>query len=563
MRRRDTVAGIATASVLAVGAFLVILVGAASRPGPDGTLHLSGGWKTAAGDDPAWAGRDFDDSSWAEVRAPAGWGRRHGEEIPFSWFRRTVVLDADNRASAARGTLGLTVGKVDSAYEVFAGGIHLGGVGGLPPRARVEYDRHRTYRVPPEAVDAGGRLVVAVRAWNSPVTNARVAALVEGPFLLGPLDALVRRELLAELPELVLAVLFLVIGLYHLQLHRRRPELREYLWFGVLAMGAAAYVFLRTQWKYLVVEDFNALKEAEHSLLFLLAPLYISFLFPFLSLPIPRALRAYQLLNLAGAAVAVLSPGLWLNLRMLTLWEYGALVFTPYALWSVFRSALRGHPEGRTIAVGVLLLSLAYLNDTAVDLGWYVVAAGDPVRVRGLRVQHGGLPRQPVHPRLRRGGRAAAGPRAPRGRPHGRAVAHQRRPPGPHARAGRRGGGEDALPRQREPRDPHAHERDRGHGPPSPGDVAGARPARVRRHHRELGAGAAADHRRHPRLVEDRGGGVRPRRGGLRRAPGRGRGGPPAAAGGGGEGPHHLRHRGPRGARWPRAATPAACARPW
>ena len=372
MRRRDTVAGVATAAVLAVGAFLLILVAAAARPGPDASIRLSGGWKAKEGDDRAWAGRDYDDSSWADVRAPAGWGRRRGEDVPFSWFRRTIVLDAENRASAARGTLGLTLGKVDSAYEVFAGGIGLGGVGGLPPRARVEYDRHRTYRVPPEAVDAGGRLVVAVRAWNSPVTNAHVPALVEGPFLVGPMDALVRRELLSELPELVLAVLFLVTGLYHLQLHRRRPELREYLWFGVLAMGAAAYTFLRTQWKYLAVDDFTALKEAEHTLLFLLAPLYISFLFPFLSLAIPRAVRWYQVLNLAAAAAAVLSPGLWLNLRLLTAWEYGALLFTPYALWSVFRSALRGHPEGRTIAAGVLLLSLAYLNDTVVDLGWYV-----------------------------------------------------------------------------------------------------------------------------------------------------------------------------------------------
>ena len=371
MRRRDTVAGIATASVLAVGAFLVILVGAASRPGPDGTLHLSGGWKTAAGDDPAWAGRDFDDSSWAHVRAPAGWGRRDGEEIPFSWFRRTVVLDAENRASAARGRWASPSARSTArtrhsreASTWAASGACRRGRGWNTTATVLTVSRRR--RSTPAAAwwwrCGPGTRRSPTRGWRR----------CRGPVPAGPLDALVRRELLAELPELVLAVLFLVIGLYHLQLHRRRPELREYLWFGVLAMGAAAYVFLRTQWKYLVVEDFNALKEAEHSLLFLLAPLYISFLFPFLSLPIPRALRAYQLLNLAGAAVAVLSPGLWLNLRMLTLWEYGALVFTPYALWSVFRSALRGHPEGRTIAVGVLLLSLAYLNDTAVDLGWYV-----------------------------------------------------------------------------------------------------------------------------------------------------------------------------------------------
>ena len=371
MPRRDTPAGIATAAVLAVGVFLAVLAGAAARPAPDGSVALSGGWRFAIGDDPGWAARDLDDRGWEERRVPSGWGRRHGAEAPFAWFRRTVDLDDELRAAAARGMLGVTVGKVDSAYDVYAGGLHLGGVGGLPPRARVEYDRHRTYRVPPEAIDAGGRLVLAVRAWNSPVTNAHEPALVEGPFLVGPIDALARRELLSELPELVLAALFLVTGIYHVQLHRRRPELREYLWFGVLAMGAATYTFLRTQWKYLLVDDFTALKEAEHALLFLMAPLYIAFLWPFLSLRVPPVLRAYQVANLAFAAASVLSPGLWLNLRMLTVWEYGALLFTPYALWAVFRSAARGHPEGRTLAAGVFLLSACYLNDTAVDLGWY------------------------------------------------------------------------------------------------------------------------------------------------------------------------------------------------
>ena len=372
MRRPDTLAGAASAAVLAVGVFLAILVAVAVRPPGENVLSLAGPWKHGAGDDHRWSDPAFDDSAWAEVRVPGGWGTRTGAEVPVAWFRKTVVLDAGPRDAAARGILGLAVGKVDSAYEVFAGGIHLGGVGGLPPRARVEYDRHALYRVPAAAAGTDGTLTIAIRAWNSPVTNAHVPALVEGPYALGPLNVLTRRAMLDELPELVLAALFFVTGLYHLLLHRRRPELREYLWFGVLAMGAAAYVFLRTQWKYLVADDFLALKEAEHVLLFLLAPLYVAFLFPFLSQPIPRALRLYQALNLAGAAAALLSPGLWLNLRLLTAWEYGALVVTPYALLVLARSAFRGHPEGRTIGVGVLLFSAAYLNDTMLDLGWIV-----------------------------------------------------------------------------------------------------------------------------------------------------------------------------------------------
>jgi signal transduction histidine kinase/CheY-like chemotaxis protein/HPt (histidine-containing phosphotransfer) domain-containing protein len=344
----------------------------ALRPAADDALSLAGPWKHRLGDDPAWAHPAFDDAAWSDVRVPTGWGRRAGPQAPFGWFRRSVELGPARASVGAQGGLAVTVGKVDSAYELFAGGIRLGGVGRLPPGPVVEYDRHRTYAVPPSAIESSGRVVLAIRAWNAPETNAHVPGLVEGPFLVGPMADLTRREMLSELPELILAAVFLVTGLYHLQLHRRRPELREYLWFGLVAAGAAAYTFLRTQWKYVLVDDFAALKEAEHALLFLMAPLYVSFLFPFLSWPIHPLLRAYQGVNLAAAAASLAAPGLWLNLRLLTAWEYATFVFTPYALSVVARAWSRGHPEGRTIGFGAAALSACYLNDTALDLGWIV-----------------------------------------------------------------------------------------------------------------------------------------------------------------------------------------------
>ncbi len=370
MPRRDTVAGALTASILAAGVCVALLGMAALRPGPDGGRSITGAWKHRLGDDSAWARPDFDDARWDTIRVPTGWGPRAGREESFAWFRRTVTLAPG--AVADPGGLALTLGKVDSAYEVYAGGIPLGGVGSLPPTPRLEYDRHRTYAIPPAAVGLDGRLVIAVRAWNAPETNSRVPGLVEGPFIVGPMADLTRRELLSEIPELLLAAVFLVTGLGHLQLFRRRPDLREYLWFGLVAVGAAAYTFLRTQWKYVLFDDFSALKETEHALLFVMAPLYIAFLFPFLSWRIHPLLRAYQWLNVLAAVLSLAIPGLWLNLRILTLWEYAALVFTPYALSVVGRAWWRGHPEGRTIGLGALVLSICYVNDTALDLGWIV-----------------------------------------------------------------------------------------------------------------------------------------------------------------------------------------------
>jgi signal transduction histidine kinase/HPt (histidine-containing phosphotransfer) domain-containing protein/AmiR/NasT family two-component response regulator len=369
-RRRETLAGALTASILGAGAFVAVLGLVALRPGPDEAISIAGTWKSRLGDDPAWSRPELDDSAWSDVQVPMGWGKRGGPDAPFGWFRRTVALGP--AAAGTPGGLALTLGKIDSAYEVFVGGVRIGGVGSPPPNPRVEYDRHRTYAVPPSAIDPAGSVVIAVRVWNSPETNARVPSLIEGPFLMGPMADLTRREMLSELPELILAAVFFVTGLYHLQLHRRRPELREYMLFGLVAVGAAAYTFLRTQWKYVLFDDFVALKEAEHALLFVMAPLYVAFLFPFLSWPIHPLLRVYQALNVAAAGASLASPGLWLNLRMLTVWEYATFIFTPYALSVVARAWVRGHPEGRTIGFGVLALSVCYLNDTALDLGWIV-----------------------------------------------------------------------------------------------------------------------------------------------------------------------------------------------
>ena len=106
----------------------------------------------------------------------------------------------------------MALDKVDSAYELYAGGRKLGGVGELPPRPRPEYDRHATFVVPRDALDERGRLVLAVRVWKAPITTRWGGGLVEGGFLLGPLDALTRREAVSEITEVSLALVFVLVG---------------------------------------------------------------------------------------------------------------------------------------------------------------------------------------------------------------------------------------------------------------------------------------------------------------------------------------------------------------
>jgi signal transduction histidine kinase/CheY-like chemotaxis protein/HPt (histidine-containing phosphotransfer) domain-containing protein len=334
---------------------------------PARIVSLAGTWRHRLGDDPAWARHDFDDSAWTTLRVPAGWGRRHPPgRWPYAWYR--VYVQVPSRMAG----LGVTLGSVDSAYELFAGGRLVGGVGALPPAAQVAYDRHATFAIPAEAIAPDGRLVLALRVWKSEDTNPTWGAPVEGPFLIGPVEVLTRRALQSEIPELVLCSLFAFAGLYHLILFRRRAELQEYLWFGLVALATGGYTFVRTQWRFALFDSFVVLKEAEHILLFLLAPLFAQLLWPLLGRPVPRSLRIYQAANVTIALLALLSPGLWLNLRLLGPWLYGAAFFTAVGLATVASALRRGEPEARTLGLGIAIMAGAYLNDMAVDRGFYL-----------------------------------------------------------------------------------------------------------------------------------------------------------------------------------------------
>jgi len=360
-------AAVALAAVLAApaGASAETLEVPAGAP-----LSLAGPWRFQAGDDLGWADPGLDDSGWLPIAVPTGWGPAgyDGPQAPLAWYRRTLRFEG----RASREPVGVTLGKVDSAYEIFANGQRLGGVGALPPAPRAEYDRHASWLIPADLIGPDGRVVVALRVWKAPITNSRAGGLVEGPFLAGPLAELVRRESRSELFELALVVVFLLSAAVHLHLYRRRRPLDEYLWFGVMSLGAAIYTLLRTQFKYDLSDDFVLLKKLEHLALYVFSAVFVQFVWPFIGRRIGPLLRAYQLANVGLGCVLFATPGLAATLALLPWWQVGVGLLTPVVLWAVIDAVRQGRPEARTVGQGMLLLIVAYLSDILVDRGVYV-----------------------------------------------------------------------------------------------------------------------------------------------------------------------------------------------
>lgn len=343
-----------------------------SRP-----LDLAGPWRFSPGDSPGRAEPSLGDRGWREIQVPAGSGRTDATS-EIVWFRIALQVGLPGRGPTSQERedlgLGLLLGKVDSAYEVYAGGLLLGGVGEFPPEQRIDYDRHGIYRIPQRAIEADGRLVVALRIFKSPQTRGTMGAPTEGPFLLGRVEDLTRWQLVSEYPALLLASLFFALGLFHLELFRRRPHLRGYLWFAVVVFASGGYIFLRTQWKYALSDHFMALKETEHFLLYVLLASFVQLIWTLLGVPLGRRVRLLQTGALGVGSLVALTPGLRLNVFFLPLWQVAVLMVAVWGFVVVISGVWNRHPEARIMAVGISVAILAFGHDMLVDRGFLVAS---------------------------------------------------------------------------------------------------------------------------------------------------------------------------------------------
>lgn len=353
------------ALVLAV-AFGGTPVRAGEAPGIDVSVpaSLSGAWSFRVGDDPAWAAPELDDRNWSAVELPLAWRRVHGVG-DFVWYRRRLRL-APAGPSPERESLAIEMGPVNSAYELFAGGERIGGVGAMPPRSRIDYDRWRVHPIPQRAIAADGTLVLALRVWRDRATGAAVGGPIEGRIRIGPAVTLASARSSEELLPTAFGLVYVCCGVFSLWLYRRRRDERTFLWFALVATGFGGYSLLRTQAKYLIGVDFVVLKEIEYALLYALPIFCVELLWGLLDRSVPRPLRALQVFC-AGASVVSALPGLRPNLVLLPWFEAGAAFLLVAVLVEIGRSLLARHPEAILVGSGVVLGVGPIANDLAVD----------------------------------------------------------------------------------------------------------------------------------------------------------------------------------------------------
>lgn len=287
-----------------------------------------------------------------------------------TWWHVRVVVETGDGWRDRR--LGMTLGKVNSAYELWAGPAaaaeKIGAVGSPPPDAAFDYDRHAVWPIPARLIEEGA-VDLWLRVWTAPALGDG-GGPHEGPFRFGDYGTLVRDEATSELAQLFLCIFFVLLGLFHLELFRRRNEERGYLWLFVACCLFALYSFSRTQWKYLLGIPFPILKEAEHVVAFVMVPAFVELIWTLLALRRGPIVRAIQVLCLAFAATVLVAPSLAVNRVLLVAWQLLMLLMVVRGTAMIVRVWGR-NPDARVISIGAVAGTIAFLNDVAVERELY------------------------------------------------------------------------------------------------------------------------------------------------------------------------------------------------
>ncbi len=332
---------------------------------PDGSIGLNSGWRVHSGDNPAYAGPDFDDNQWRTVSlasqsdAPAGW----------QWYRLRVKLPTEHPS------LALLVSGGDGTYEVYLNGNRLPGPKLKPPML-VTYPKERAIPLPQTGEEAeialrtfvpGSSMFLADRgAWKVDLgTRAAIehARRTANSDRVNQVVAAVAADLLTGLAGIAILALFWF-----------ERQHREYLWLGLflVLLGTGTALFKMAAISSFLPFSVNWFLSDPSEYLFTIA--LIEFTFSFVGQRVNRIWRLYEGLLLV-TCLLLLYPAWQGVITRAFVDVIEVLVFAPGAIglpilllvW--FR---RGRREAGWLILPMLLSTTALVfNDVAIVAGYF------------------------------------------------------------------------------------------------------------------------------------------------------------------------------------------------
>jgi len=327
---------------------------------------IEGQWKFKAGDNIEWATSQWDDADWSMAQLPGIWPEDgFPDQNQFAWYRQTVRVD-----NLPLQDLGIRMGAVRNAYQLFAGGQLLGGIGVLPPAEDINYDQLGVYRIPSNLVNDKLEVEIAIRVWGGSQLSVTTsgAGPYGGKFQVGDYTNLIRSLDREELPMLIFSSLFVLTGFYFLYLFAKTGAIPSFPWFGLSSLTLAVYIITQCQWKYTLGLPFVAYEKIESVSLFVFLALAIQLIWSVVSRSVPLYMRGYQAFYLGMAVIFAVIPGLDIHYHLRIYWQLVALTLAAPIFWVVFQEMVRGNLEAKAVFFGLIVLIVCAVNDLLINM---------------------------------------------------------------------------------------------------------------------------------------------------------------------------------------------------
>jgi HD-GYP domain-containing protein (c-di-GMP phosphodiesterase class II) len=309
-------------------------------------------------DNPGFSDPAYDDSDWQVVALPSSW--THDIYPGFTgvaWYRLHF------RVPEYIGSmhLGIDLGEITDADETYLNGTLIAGYGQIEDPTAHAYDQGRIYHLPERLLKAGGDNVLAIRV-RSYFTDE--AGPIRGTISIGDHDTLRNRYDVSEFQFALIAFTCIIVSVYFLLFYLRRPADTYALYYALFSLTLGLYIFLRSDIKYLLFDNFIGMKKLEISVLFLTGPFFALFINDYFRKK--RSILLIIFTAIAGAltfvVLATREPRLWdvLNTRVMQPLWVPAVVFIFVVLLQNFRQ----NPSARLITVATVI----FLTCVGVDI---------------------------------------------------------------------------------------------------------------------------------------------------------------------------------------------------
>ncbi len=350
---------------------------------------LESTWLVKAGDDPAWAQTNFDDTGWMRVDPRQTLKVYFPHDRPsIVWYRLHVKV-APNQTGLALAEFNLT-----SAFEIFVNGARVMKAGDVAPYKPTAFGARLLTPIPDEAIHTGS-LVIALRLYIS--GNEWVSAfpgLYPYNLTLGQEAALSNHIWLVTIGDHALTWLYqlgsLALGLIALALFAAERQHREYLWMGLLGLIVAVDAPLLF---YEMFHNLPAWSAYVDALIPILTLVFETLMYlAFLRVPVFRWMQTLLVLSAAGLLFGAMEKvrGTGSNISMVASMLPGAILFAGVIPVLLIVHWRRGNSEAGILLIPALIQSLAVY----IGFGVFIVSTVPAWAQTALRIQTAVFQRQ-------------------------------------------------------------------------------------------------------------------------------------------------------------------------